>query len=200
MKRFEYADTTFLFRNGEQQICIYDKIIEMQNKIKDFGVKRNSPSNVMRIENRLLKKRKIFSVSGVSKLYNLYHNYDFVKSYFRDEVGNNLFKYNPEEIKTLWGNSFEKVTDSFRSTNKRYWFNSMIQSFGLLHIIEQDSYENLVIIIKNMDLKKMQVSRYLKKLRDLKRNIDASIIPNINSRTNLELYNELKTKFYKAVA
>jgi len=200
MKKFEYAGTTFLYRNGEQQICIYDKLIEMQNKSKDFKITKSLPPNVMRIENRLLKKRKIFSVSGINQLHKLYNNYDFIKDYYKKEVGENVFNHEPEDVRIVFCYEWKKILNYFKEYRGREFFNYMFQAIGLNSVLEKDSIENLFIAIDELEINKMRKSRLRKKTSDLMKDIKYGIIPNINTKTNLQLYRELKTKFYKAVA
>jgi hypothetical protein len=199
MDRFEYAGTTFLYRNGEQQICCYDKIFEMKNKNKDLKFHQRIPNNVMRIENRLLKKRKIFSVSGISQLYGLYRNYDFVKQNYRDEVGETIFKHEPEEIEIMIGKNIIDEMKILRELKNKGWFNRYFRALGLKYVLSMVSVGEIEQAFEDMDLSKMQLSRAKRDLRKAKLDIEL-LKPFSQDKNNLNLYRELKSKFYKEVA
>jgi hypothetical protein len=218
MKKFEYAGTTFLYRNGEHQICCYDKIEEMNNKIKDFKTPKRF-DNIMRIENRLLKKRKILDVSGFDKLNQLFKNYDFIKKHYRNKIGETVFKYEPDEFKNKMNKmrketvellnesndenySIEALAESmkyFFESKKRGWLQRYAQTFGIGFFFSKVKFKGMLKAIEKMDLSRMQKSRAIRFLY-YARNDVALLNPYLSVKTNLQLYNELKTKFYKAVA
>jgi hypothetical protein len=243
MQRFEYAGTTFLYRNGEQQICCYDKIFEIENKhksMKDFKMPEHPP-NVMRIENRLLKKRKIFDLSGYFRLKELYKNYDFVKEHYRKEVGSSIFKYDIDELKVIstsrMKEEMEKFRELLRATNSelcehevfglnwdvikrknkdeirneieifktakgRNWLQKYLEAYGLSYYLKMMTPKEFSEIIENLDfMNRFQKSRLKKKIE--KTYIDTEMIKDSfasKEKRKIDLYRELKTKFYKAVA
>lgn len=204
LQRFEYAGTTFLYKNGEQQICCYDKIFEMENKnksIKEFKMPKHPP-NVLRIENRLLKKRKIFNLTGFYRLDQLYKNYDFVKEHFKKEVGGSIFKYEPEDIEKRTSKNIKEEMEYFWNKKERQWFDNFCRVKGLEYLLKLSSIETLFEAVDLMDMfNRMQKSRIKKKIQKVKMDLDM-MKSNRTSRmkSNAELYRELKTKFYKAVA
>jgi len=204
MKRFEYAGTTFLYKNGEQQICCYDKIFEIENKhksVKEFKMP-DHPPNVMRIENRLLKRRKIFDLSGFFKLKDMYKNYDFVKEHYRKEVGGSLFKYEPKEIEFLTGKSIKEGMIFFSKYKGRNWLGYYLQAFGLRTLLKLASLETLNSYVDEIEsFNKMKRSRLKRKFEEAKLNFEMMKNNSFFSlKSNMVLYQELKTKFYKAVA
>lgn len=203
MERFEYAGTTFLYKNGEQQICCYDKIAEIQNKFKkDTNFKLPNTLNVLRIENRLLKKRKIFSVTGFYTLKELYKNYDFIKEHYKNEVEKTIFQYEPEELEILTSKNIKNEMELFKNIKGRNWLHHYLRMYGLAHLLKLSNIETLYAAIDEIELfDRMKKSRLKKQLREMQ--IDIQLMKkNHFSRikSNRELYNELKTKFYKAVA
>lgn len=204
MDRFEYAGTTFLFKNGEQQICCYDKISEIENKnkkTKEFKMP-DHPPNVLRIENRLLKKRKIFDLSGFYRLKDLHSNYDFVKEHYKKEVGNSIFKFEPKEIERLTSQNIMEQLEFFLKQKKRYWLRDFQRVKTSEYLLKLTSIEELYEAVDKSDVfNRLQRSRFKKEIQSAKIDIDM-MNKNRTSRmkTNRDLYNELKTKFYKEVA
>ena len=99
MKAVGYGNESYLWKNGNQQLAIYDKITEMKSKNPQLKFRGNR--NIMRFENRLLKKRAITTKLKFSTVSELYSNYNELKSYHRKEVINKVFKYNFDELVTL---------------------------------------------------------------------------------------------------
>ena len=91
MKAIDWGGESFLWKNGQQELMIYDKIKEM--KVKNPKAKIRTKINVMRLENRLLKKRKIESSLKFKTLGELYKNYDELKHFHKIEVEKKIFKY-----------------------------------------------------------------------------------------------------------
>lgn len=200
MEKFEYAGTTFLYRNGEQQICVYDKIYEMKNKNKEFDYYINQ--NVMRIENRLLRKRKILNVSGFSTIKDLYRNYDFVKHHFKNEVGNSLFKYEPKEVAQKTVRTIQDEIEFFYQTEGNHWLQCMLETKGLEKWLNEAGVELLIEAVNGLDfIGKMKKCRLRKKIQMAQMRL--SLLKKNRSnhmKTNAILYSELKNKFYKSVA
>jgi hypothetical protein len=204
MQRFEYAGTTFLYRNGEQQICCYDKIFEIENKhksIKEFKMPVHPP-NVLRIENRLLKKRKIFDLAGFYRLNDLYKNYDFVKQHYRKEVGKTIFKFEPKDIEILTAKNFEDLIDYYWNQSNRKWFDNCLRVEGLASFLKLSNIETLFEAVDNKAIfSQRQKHRIKKNIQNVKMELDMRKASRTSrTKSNAELYNELKTKFYKAVA
>lgn len=199
MQRFEYAGTTFLYRNGEQQICIYDKLLEMKNKITDFKRAAGSPRNIMRIENRLLRKRKILNTTGFTNVKQLYKNYDILKSNYKNQVSITIFKYEPGEKKIVTG---EAIMEGFANSllvNGLRGMNKYLKEYGLESILLDVPLENLLISIDNSDFSRMQKSRLRSMFK--KKKLDMEFLKTYKSeKTNLQLYQEIKSKFFKNVA
>ena len=82
---------TFYLTNKQQEICIYDKIKEMKTKKVDTS---NYPHNVLRIEWRLLKNKKIKAVLGIETGKELIEYYTFMKSCFFTALQKNIFYLN----------------------------------------------------------------------------------------------------------
>ena len=132
MKSIDWSGESFLWKNGQQELMIYDKIKEM--RVKKPNLKFRSKINVMRLENRLLKKRKIESSIKFKTLGELYKNYDELKHFHKKEVEKKIFKYSYDEIETLTENDLrEKFINAKKLYGKR-WFNGYCFNFGVYTI------------------------------------------------------------------
>src|SRR5690606_19935351 len=99
MKSIGYGSESFLWKNGNQQLSIYDKISEIKSKRP--GLKFAAGKNIMRIENRLLKKRSIESKLHLIKLDDIYKNYDLLKAFHSEQINSKVFKYSNDEFNGL---------------------------------------------------------------------------------------------------
>lgn len=90
--------TTFLFKNTQEQICIYDKLEEMLVRKKNISF---YPKNTIRFENRLMNKRKVSKCTGISKAGDIIKCYSDLKEYFHNSLKNNLFKYSAPDVNSL---------------------------------------------------------------------------------------------------
>lgn len=206
MKSVGYADESYLWKNGNQQLAIYDKILEIKTKKPEL--KFSPGKNIMRIENRLLKKRAINSRLHLLKLNDLYKNYDEVKEYHKQEITKRLFKYNLDEIELMTENDLKQRFVYAKEVYGKKWFDKYCFNFGLYSvskIADINFLGNIIAELDNISESNIRVKKHriLKKINDSKFHFGkGGIFSNeaINFKSNVELYNELKTKFYKEVA
>ena len=226
LNRFEYARTTYLWKNGERQICVYDKINEMKNKIKDATAYGFLPANVMRLESRYVRSRKVTNAyfkggkknllmkelsPGIYKsptVYDLYKHYDYVKENHKSEIETTIFKYDLPDIEKLTGNSIKDQLVRFKSIYKRRWLDRYFWWYGMASFLKLSDIDTLIekideIIEESNDEYKnprMIKSRIRKNLQKTQFAIESMKSPFESLKSNKELYEELKEKFYKAAA
>jgi hypothetical protein len=206
MKSVGYADESFLFKNGNQQLAIYDKVLEM--KFKNPKLNFLNRKNIMRIENRLLKRRAIDTKLHFIKLDDIYKNYDEVKEYHKKEIGKKLFKYDLDEIDFKTTNMIESSMRFCKDQFGNKWFENFFVMEGMKQIIKVMDLNNLLGIVEDLDNDKSEVALRKKKSRIRKKYNDFKFyVGMLENKTrqgllksNVDLYNELKTKFYKEVA
>lgn len=206
LERFEYNGTTFLYKNNERQICIYDKILEMRNKIKDQTLYRSLRQNVMRIETRYLKKRKIKSALNYFTLKDVFKNYDYLRQNYRKEIEESIFRYTPQELEIMTGNFIAEDMQHFY-TRSKYWLSNYFKMMGVVSLLKLSNLETIIEKIyeiidrdenKKYKNKRMIKSRLKRQMEELKFRMESSKLNLLNSlKTNKDLYNELKEKFYK---
>ena len=112
MKAVGYGNESFLWKNGNQELMIYDKVREMMEKSTKWFL--NERKNVMRFENRLLKKRKILSTIKFKTVDELYKNYDELKDFHKKEITKKIFKYTFDEVEKL---TSDKIENQFLYAN-----------------------------------------------------------------------------------
>ena len=206
MKSVGYADESYLWKNGNQQLAIYDKVLEL--KVKRPELKFQSNKNIMRIENRLLKKRAIDTRLHLIKLDDLYKNYNDVKEYHKKEITKRLFKYDLDEIELMTEIDLKQKFIYAKEIYGKKWFDKYCFNFGLFSvskIADINFLGNVIAELDNITENNIRVKKHriLKKINDSKFYFGKGGIfsdETINFKSNVELYNELKTKFYKEVA
>lgn len=200
-KSVEWNGETFLWKNSECQLTCYDKIEQMSNKYKNFTPSKN---NVIRIESRLLKKRKVKAVFEFTKLSELFKNYDVLKNSYKKEVSTNIFKYDLydlPEIDLMTDESIQADMLICKKVYSRQWFQKYLMIKGIQSIMKSSSIDNLMKSFKVIEEKsrlRMRKSRINKMITEMKMILPESSLTNY--KTNRELYNELKQKFFRQVA
>jgi hypothetical protein len=210
LEKFEYANETFLYKNNERQICIYNKIAEMINKIKDKNVYGLIPANVMRIENRYIKKRKIQSALSFNNLKDLYSNYDYLKESYRSDIEKTIFKYDVTEVERMTGKFIKEDMAYFYGKQSRQWLSNYLKMFGVASLLKLSNIETIIEKIneiidsdvnksyKNKRMIKSRIKLMMEELRFKMESTKLNLFSTI--KTNKDLYNELKTKFHKLAA
>jgi hypothetical protein len=217
LEKFEYAGTTFLFRNGQRQICIYDKIRDMLAKSKDSDYYAHFPKHVMRIENRYMRTRKIKSIFDRKQdqlySYNLneiYKNYDFIKQNYKNEIEKTIFSYDAKDILGLSRDYILDRLESYRLMfGSKNFFNLFYFDRGTSNLMQ--FYNNdLDLLLSDFETAAMKWEKYNNRMfkSRLFKKINDSIFrlkmmeknKSFKFLTNAELYEELRSKFYKLVA
>ena len=189
-EKFEYKGETFLFRNNSSQICIYDKLNELINK----NIKYNN--SLIRIENRYTTKKKVFNRFSTSNISDLFNNYDMVKADYEETITKNIFKYNSKQFEQLGINFTDQVFQYFSNSGSRYWVNEMFYFWARQSIRKYISIESFFEVAKNY----VKKSRYYELRSKFEKNkiIERKFF-NIADKNILDLYEEIKGKFYEGL-
>jgi hypothetical protein len=206
MKSVGYGNESFLWKNGNQELMIYDKVKEMRDKKPDIKIRFDK--NIMRFENRLLKRRKILSSIKFETVGELYKNYDGLKQFHKREIEKKIFKYSIEDIDYKTTNNVESLMRFCRNQFGKHWFESFFKMKGMEQIIKIMDVDKLLLLVDEFDSDKKPVALRVKKSRIRKMFNDFKFYiglfdSQLNSgllKSNAELYEEIKTKFFKEVA
>ena len=209
MERYEFAGTTFLYKNGERQICIYDKILEMISKLKDKTAYGFLPQRTMRIETRYVKRRKIQSALTFKSLTRLYKDYDYLKENHKKEIETTIFKHDVTEVEKLTGNYITDRMEFWYNRGFRYWMNKYFFAEGVASLLRLSDLDTIMESVTKMidkdetrpeATKRKIKSRLKNKIEELNFLINSGKFNPLVTKTNSQLYEEIKTKFYKLVA
>lgn len=205
MKAIGYGDESYLWKNKQQELMIYDKVKEIKTKRPDAKIRMDK--NIMRFENRLLRKRKILSSLRFNTVGEMFNSYDDLKDFHKKEIEKKVFKYSIDEIESMTETELERIFLLFKNYFGKRWFYQCCFFRGLRDITKPIDFDVLFNLINKIEGNeydnsvkyRMKKSRLLKKVNKVKEVVEL-IEKNFGFKTNLELYNELRTKFYKQVA
>lgn len=192
--------TAFLYYNDYEEICIYDKILEMQSKnisTKDY------PKNVIRFENRLLKARKIKDSLGMSKVIELFSidGYEHVREKFKHNMEKNIFKYTSTEININSTKKIEQDLLYFMSMYKENWLDRYLKTMGITTLNNdfgrealRKALENVMPDDINKNTRKSKLDRLTRKINEAETDLLMMSNSQVQDKTIVNLYDELKTK------
>jgi hypothetical protein len=184
--------TTYLVHNKQQQFCIYDKLVEMESRKIDT---KGFPARTIRFEHRLLNKRKVAKVYGFSQVGELFKGgYEVVRNNQVEEWRKSLFSHEVEEVSILAANQLENEMRYFQERHSRNWFSQFLKVYGAYSLVEGAGLEVVKTALHNLESERTKVWRAERLLLDMKREVDMLRVESGSSKTQAELYNELKAK------
>ncbi len=184
--KWDYG-STLLLKNGQQQICIYDKLEEMAYKKQNTD---DLPAT-LRFEQRFKKRAKVKSYLGMSCVEDLVGNLDHVEQRYKDSMRSNIFKLDTFEFKSTSG---KKYKDELEVLKPKY--KSLLQRHLMLlgyHSLD-DKEEFLEVFNEVMEDNRMAKSRAKKLFHELQIEDMSLDTEKVNSKTSSQLYEELKRK------
>lgn len=188
MSKRDYG-TTFLWANTQQEICVYDKLVEMQQrKARVDGL----PENSIRFEHRMLKGKKVRDTLGMRSAGDLLAGYDHVQSVYRNVMHKQIFKRSVQEIEVVTANQIVHEMELFKGRGDRYWYQNWLQAKGMISVMS--NVDAVREAIKTVSDNRMMQSRAIKKLEVAQMDAAALKIVSPCDKTLGELYGELKSK------
>jgi len=190
--------TTFLWSNTQQELCIYDKIAEMEKKKIETS---HYPAQTMRFEYRLLNKRKIDNVMGFSEVRELPGRWEELEKNFIKVWKKNIFNRTVEEIEVLSSQQVKILLEVFREESERNYINMLFNFWGTYTAGRDFGIEPLKIAIREIEEQKgtdketinKKVYRAGKKLQEAQRKREL-LLGRSQSKTMAGLYKELQEK------
>lgn len=163
--------TTFLWSNTQQELCVYDKLAEMENRKIDIS---HYPAQTMRFEYRLLNKGKIENVIGFSKLKELPSQWGIFREKFKQAWEKDLFRVQVEEVELLASKQVRLLLEHFRGEDKRNYIDKLFDFYGAYTLGRDYGIEPLKIAIRELEREKgadentikVKVQRAGKKLKE----------------------------------
>jgi hypothetical protein len=194
MKQRGY-ENGFLWENGSQQLCAYDKLQKMRHdKLPTKGL----PANSQRFEWRGLSSRKIRDALGFHNVGELLDDYNRVSEFYRETMQKHLFRYSVEDIEVLLASDIEREMLFFREHYGRDWLNSYLRVFGLHSLLQKATLETVLGVVDKVAENRMKKSRLKADLQRYRFQAESLTCFGDSKRTTGQLYEELKSKVLEA--
>jgi hypothetical protein len=203
MKRKPYTreyPTTYLQYNSISELCIYDKIEDMTQKIKNVNLS-NYPKYCSRFEVRDFKNRNIVKKINIKTVQDILDNYDLISKYYNNQMMG-LFNLSPKEFigkmrkeqqptKHLTEKELTKRILNFKLIdNSRNYLDNFFKFYGINTLVELSGSIDIVKnAVYNVTNDKSRKTRIEKKFDSSKNQLDI-----YGNKKYSELYQELKDK------
>lgn len=182
--------TTFTWSNTQREICVYDKLTEMQSR----GVKVSGyPVNTMRFEYRLKNSRVCKRALGFSTVNKLVNNLDDLQKKYKDALSKSIFALGVEDVKILASQDLQAWMQSYASTYGDTWFSRFLRDYGAYELSRLASPEVVKIVMACVISDRFKLWRAIRFFEDAKRDFEMSARVG-EQKTLADLYGELKQK------
>jgi hypothetical protein len=193
MAKRDYG-TTFLWANTVQEICVYDKVAEMEHRrVSVLKV----PANSLRFEFRMLKARKVQDMLGMRSAADLLNGYDHVATVYQQHLHKQLFQRSVSDVAMLTARQFEEQLRYYKDDlGKRFWCNDYLMAAGMRALAaDADALKQAAKKVSGNRVTAARVCRQIEAAR-----LDAVALEIIApaKRPLCELYDELKSKVLAA--
>lgn len=182
---------THLWKNSLQEICIYDKYSEMQQKKFETG---SLDARTVRCEIRLMRTRKVSDETGFTDVADMMDKYEEVSELYRVKLKKNIFKYSVSEFEVLLKEEVKTRLNYFKVHYNRNWVNEFIKTFGIVMI-------DRIVGMKVFELALKETSAKRNTVHYVRRNYNKKLFENslfTSGVNSADLYNELKYKLCEA--
>ena len=190
--------STFLWSNTQQELCVYDKIAEMENRKLETS---HYPAQTMRFEYRLLNKKKIEKAMGFSKVKELPSHWGDFKETFKKAWEKDIFKMEVSEVEILASKQVRLLLEHFRNENERNYIDSLFDFYGAYTLGRDYGVTPLKIAIRELEQEnktdretiKKKIQRAGKKLEEAQKQMEL-LKGESEGKTLASLYRELQGK------
>lgn len=139
--------STFLWENTQREICVYDKLTEIQNRgLSVEGL----PKNTIRFEYRLLNSKVIKNALRVRTAGALFENLGSVREVYRDAMKYHLFGLDVSAFERLVGSQWHSAVNYYFKNEGRYWLSRLRQNFGDYGIAKSIGAKKFREIVENI--------------------------------------------------
>jgi hypothetical protein len=194
MKQRGY-ENGFLWENGSQEICVYDKLQKMRHD--KLGIK-GLPRNSQRFEWRGLKARKIRDSLGFRTVGELLADYERVREFYHETMQKHLFRYSVKDVEVLLASDIKAEMVFFQENYGREWLSHYLRVFGLHSLLQKASLETVLGVVEEIAESKMKKSRLKSDLQRYRFQAESLTCFGDSKRTTGQLYEELKSKVLEA--
>lgn len=187
MAKRDYG-TTFLWANGQSEICAYDKLEEMSRRKASVA---DLPANSVRFEVRALKARKVRDWLGIQSAGELPDALDHVRAKYTEAMEKHLFKPELSERHVLSAKTIEAQM-TYAQNKHRYGFPAFLKAYGLQQL-SQD-LEAVKEAIRAVYPNRATQQRMFRELDQARVDAAAMQVLGPSKRPIGELYAELREK------
>lgn len=189
----DFGGTGHLWKNGQQQLAIYDKLAEMKHKKMET---KGLPGNTLRFEHRLLKSRKVKAALKMKTVGDLKAGYDMLAPAYEAALKNGIFRYDMPPRETFSFDAIKADMTAFQSEDG-YWFKRWKDAAFMQLLIEAGGFEGVETVIAaamEVSTNRMTKSRIKREMEALR--VQASAMKTVpkSKKTYRDLYNELQDK------
>lgn len=184
--------STWLVSNSQQEYCIYDKLVEMQERGHDIT---GLPANTMRFEHRLLSGEKIKAVYGFKAVRELVGDgFEVVQEKQGEAWRKSLFYHSPEDILIMGASMLRRDMKAFQARHPKTWMGHYLKMFGAYSLIERAGIEVVKEALAGMSPDRMKVWRAGQVFERARRDLELTKVDMSSNKTLVTLYQELKSK------
>lgn len=188
-RRRDYG-TTFTWLNTQREICVYDKLVEMESR----GVKTGTyPTNTMRFEYRLVNSRVCGREIGAKTVKDLVNNLDGLSKKYKDALSKSIFSMDVNEVNILASQELQIAMRSYSNLYGEFWFSRFLRDFGSNQLSRLAGDEVVKIVLACVIDNRFALHRAIKYFDESKKSFALSVRDD-NGKTLADLYSELKTK------
>jgi hypothetical protein len=182
--------STFLWENTQREICVYDKLTEIQNR--GFSVE-GLPKNTIRFEYRLLNSKVIKNALGLKTAGALFENLDAVREVYRDALKYHLFGLDVSEFEKLVGSQWYALVRYYFTNEGRFWRSRLRQNVGDYYISGSIGVKKFREIVE--DVAGYRQAGYVAEKEVNEGALQVELLTGQRkNKTTVELYQELQNK------
>jgi len=182
--------STFLWENTQREICVYDKLTEIQNR--GFSVE-GLPKNTIRFEYRLLNSKVVKKAIGVNTASELFENLGSVREVYRDALKYHLFGLDVSEFEKLVGSQWYALIQYYFTNEGRFWRSKLRQNVGDYYISGSIGVKKFREIVENIAGYRQAGYVAEKEVTEGAQQVEL-LTGKTKNKTTVELYQELQNK------
>lgn len=182
--------TTFTWSNTQREICVYDKLTEMQSRGVEIA---GFTANTLRFEYRLKNSRVCERELGVSTVKNLVKNLDNLPVKYNDALSKSIFSLRVDEINILASQELQTWIQSYANLYGDTWLSRFLRDFGSYHLSKMAGDEVVKIVMACVIGDRVKLWRAIRYFEQAKQDFELSSRTD-NDKTLADLYDELQQK------
>jgi len=182
--------TTFTWSNTQREICVYDKLTEMQSRGMQVG---GYPQNTIRFEYRLKNSRVCERELGFSTVKKLVNNLDDLQKKYQDALSKSIFSLDVGDVNILASQELQAWMQSYANLYGDTWLSRFLRDFGSYHLARMAGDEVVKIVMACVIGDRVKLWKAIRYFEQAKQDFELSSQTD-NDKTLADLYDELRQK------